>query len=144
MVYKFPSMDLYCALFSSTTIFSIDLQLSNALLPIVVTPLGMKTVSKTLQPLNAKSPIVVRAEFAPNVTAAFVEEGGFDVCGFGRQIFANPDFAKNILQGGALPKDTLCLCCSKCTELMRAGSTPGCVVRDPLYAELYREHKKTT
>ena len=79
---------------------------------------------------------------APNVAAAFVQDGAFDLCGFGRQIFAYPDFAKDILQEGALKKDKLCLCCSKCTELMRAGSTPGCVIRDPLYAELYREHMK--
>ena len=79
---------------------------------------------------------------APGVAAAFVEAGGFDLAGFGRTIFAHPDFAKEILKTGELKKEHLCLCCSKCTELMRGGSTPGCVIRDPLYAALYKEFLK--
>lgn len=77
---------------------------------------------------------------APHVTAAFIENGGFDFAGFGRTIFAYPDFAADILRDGTLKKEKLCLCCSKCTELMRSGSTPGCVIRDPLYTKLYKEH----
>ena len=79
---------------------------------------------------------------APHVAAAFVEAGGFDLAGFGRTIFAHPDFAKEILKTGELKKESICLCCSKCTELMRGGSTPGCVIRDPLYAALYKEFMK--
>ncbi len=78
---------------------------------------------------------------APEVCAAFIKDGGFDLCGFGRQIFAYPDFAKDILSGG-LNKEKICICCSKCTELMRGTSTPGCVIRDKLYTELYKEFKK--
>ncbi len=78
---------------------------------------------------------------APQVCAAFIKDGGFDFCGFGRQIFAYPDFAKDILAGG-LKKEKICICCSKCTEIMRGGSTPGCVVRDKLYTELYKDFKK--
>ena len=70
---------------------------------------------------------------APYVTAALIQEGGIDLCGYGRQTFAYPDFANDILNGG-LQKDKLCICCSKCTEIMRAGGTPGCVIRDK---ELY-------
>lgn len=77
---------------------------------------------------------------APNVTAAFIENGGFDFAGFGRTIFAYPDFAADVLRHGTFQKEKLCICCSKCTELMRSGSTPGCVIRDPLYTELYRSH----
>lgn len=77
---------------------------------------------------------------APHVTAAFIENGDFDFAGFGRTIFAYPDFAADILRDGTLKKEKLCLCCSKCTELMRSGSTPGCVIRDPLYTKLYKEH----
>ena len=76
---------------------------------------------------------------APNVTAAFIADGGFDLCGFGRTVFAYPDFAKDILKEGGLKKDKICLCCSKCTEIMRSGSTPGCVIRDPLYGQIYKE-----
>ena len=67
---------------------------------------------------------------APNVVAGFIENGDFDLAGFGRQIFAYPDFAKDIMTQGALDKKKICICCSKCTEIMRAGGTPGCVVRD--------------
>ncbi len=76
---------------------------------------------------------------APNVTAALIQEGGIDLAGFGRQTFAYPDFAKDILNGG-LQKDKLCICCSKCTEVMRAGSTPGCVIRDKeIYLPLHQK-----
>ena len=78
---------------------------------------------------------------APEVCAGFIKNGGFDFCGFGRTILAYPDFAKDILSGG-LKKDKICICCSKCSEMMRAGGTPGCVVRDKLYTEIYREFKE--
>ena len=76
---------------------------------------------------------------SPNVTAAFIENGGFDLAGYGRTIFAYPDFARDILSGG-MDKNKCCIACSKCTELMRTpGGTPGCVIRDPLYTGLYRK-----
>lgn len=78
---------------------------------------------------------------APQVCAGFIKDGGFDLCGFGRTVLAYPDFAKDILSGG-LKKEKICLCCSKCTEIMRGGSTPGCVLRDKLYTDLYREFKE--
>ena len=76
---------------------------------------------------------------SPNVAAAYIRDGGFAMAGFGRMIFAYPDFAKDILQTGALKKEKTCICCSKCTELMRNASTPGCVIRDELYMQLYKE-----
>ena len=76
---------------------------------------------------------------APGVAAGFIEAGGFDFAGFGRTILAYPDFARDILREGEMKREKLCLCCSKCTELMRGGSTPGCVVRDRLYTALYKE-----
>ena len=79
---------------------------------------------------------------APGVAAAFIKDGSFDFCGFGRTILAYPDFANDMIKCGELKKEKICLCCSKCTELMRGGSTPGCVVRDELYTELYREFKR--
>ena len=80
---------------------------------------------------------------APQVLSAFIRDGGFDVAGFGRTIFANPDFAKDILQGGSLPKDKICLCCSKCSQIMRNGGTPGCVIRDKeVYAPLFKQYVK--
>ena len=60
--------------------------------------------------------------------------------GFGRQTFSYPDLARDIVSGRGMKGDRLCLTCGKCTELMRAGSTPGCVVYDKdVYLPLYRE-----
>ena len=81
---------------------------------------------------------------APNVVAAFIQNGCFDFAGFGRTIFAYPDFAKDIIKGEALDKNKICICCSKCTEIMRTpGGTPGCVIRDKeVYLPIYKERVK--
>lgn len=77
---------------------------------------------------------------APDVAAGYIEREGFDFAGFGRTIFAYPDFARDILQNGAMKPEKCCICCSKCSEIMRAGSTPGCVIRDAaVYGPIYRE-----
>ena len=78
---------------------------------------------------------------APHVVSAFIQEGGFDIGGFGRTIFAYPDFAKDILTKGGMNKNNICICCSKCTHIMRQpGGTPGCVIRDrEVYAPLYQK-----
>ena len=78
---------------------------------------------------------------APSVVAGYMQEGGFDFAGFGRTIFAYPDFARDILLNGGMDQSKCCICCSKCTEIMRAGGTPGCVIRDSaLYAPLYQKY----
>lgn len=78
---------------------------------------------------------------APNVVAAFIKDGKFDFAGFGRTIFAYPDFANDILKNGGMDKNKICICCSKCTEIMRKpGGTPGCVIRDSeMYLPIYQE-----
>ncbi len=78
---------------------------------------------------------------APNVVSAYINEGGFDLAGFGRTIFAYPDFANDIIKNGGMDKNKICLCCSKCTEIMRSkGGTPGCVIRDKdVYLPIYKE-----
>lgn len=78
---------------------------------------------------------------APGVVSAYIRDGGFDAAGFGREAIAYPDFAKDILDSGMMDRRKICLCCSKCTEIMRKpGGTPGCAVRDrEIYLPLYRE-----
>ena len=77
---------------------------------------------------------------APFVSAGFIQQGGFDFAGFGRTIFAYPDFANDVLKNGGMKKEKCCICCSKCTELMRAGGTTGCIIRDKeVYLPLYKE-----
>lgn len=78
---------------------------------------------------------------APGVVSAYIRDGGFDVAGFGREAIAYPDFARDILDSGEMDGGKICLCCSKCTEIMRKpGGTPGCAVRDrEVYLPIYRE-----
>ena len=93
---------------------------------------GMKLIASAFSYLGAA---------APFVAAGFIEAGLFDIAGFGRTIFAYPDFAKDILNNGCMDKNKLCICCSKCSEIMRTpGGTPGCVIRDSkLYAPIYQK-----
>lgn len=62
------------------------------------------------------------------VTAECIKEGWFDFAGYGRMTLANPDIAKDIMTDS--PSKHLCVTCSKCTHIMRAGMTPGCAVFD--------------
>ncbi len=78
---------------------------------------------------------------APGVTAAYIKDGGFDFAGFGRQILAYPDCANDILREGVMHSERCCIACSKCTEVMRAGGTPGCVIRDrDVYMPIYKTY----
>ena len=81
---------------------------------------------------------------APNVAAAYIKDEKFDFAGFGRTIFAYPDFATDILKSGSMDKNKICICCSKCTEIMRSpGGTPGCVIRDKeVYLPIYNNYFK--
>lgn len=104
---------------------------------------GTAQLKKAVPELNIiASGLTYLGVAAPHVAAAFIKENGFDLAGFGRTIFAYPDFTKSILEKGELDKTKICICCSKCTEIMRGGSTPGCVIRDSLYTDLYREFKR--
>jgi 2,4-dienoyl-CoA reductase (NADPH2) len=66
----------------------------------------------------------------PGVAAGVLEEGGASLIGLGRLSFAYPDFARDLETKGRLDSKKLCLACSGCTELLRAGGPAGCVVRD--------------
>lgn len=75
------------------------------------------------------------------VAAGLVERGMASIAGFGRTAFAYPDFARDIVSGAGMQKAKSCLACTKCTELMRAGTTTGCPVRDQdIYLPLYRKY----
>lgn len=81
---------------------------------------------------------------APHVVAGYIEKGGFDLAGFGRTAFAYPDFAADIVNRSCMEKSKICICCSKCTHIMRTpGGTPGCVIRDKeIYGKLYESVKR--
>lgn len=90
---------------------------------------GLKVISSGLSYLR---------QFAGNLAAGAVEEGGCTMAGFGREAFAYPQFAHDLLHTGKMDERKCCIACGKCTELMRAGSTAGCVIRDPEYLPIYQ------
>jgi len=63
----------------------------------------------------------------------------------GRGAIAYPDYAHDALTLGKLKSSNVCIAVSHCTNLMRSkhndlGQFPaGCVPRDPLYAEIFKE-----
>lgn len=59
-----------------------------------------------------------------------ISSGIGDFAGFGRMTFAYPSFYKDYIETGMLDKNKVCIKCSKCSELMRAGTVSGCVIRD--------------
>jgi len=82
-------------------------------------------------------------QWAPYVGAGLVKAGLAKSCGFGRQSFAYPDFAVDILNYGEMKKEKSCVTCGLCTYLMRNGKNAGCPVRDtqvyrPLLDEIRR------
>ena len=78
-------------------------------------------------------------QFSANLAAGMVESGKADLAGFGREAFAYPEFPHDILEKGCMDSKKCCITCGKCTELMRAGSMAGCVVRDSgVYLPIYR------
>jgi 2,4-dienoyl-CoA reductase-like NADH-dependent reductase (Old Yellow Enzyme family) len=78
-------------------------------------------------------------QFSSNLAAGMVESGKTDLAGFGREAFAYPEFASDILKNDGMDPRKCCITCSKCTELMRASSTAGCVIRDSeVYLPIYK------
>jgi 2,4-dienoyl-CoA reductase-like NADH-dependent reductase (Old Yellow Enzyme family) len=78
-------------------------------------------------------------QFWPPIAAGLLTRGMAVFAGLGRGAFAYPDAAADLMARGVLDQTKCCIACSRCTELMRAGSTAGCAVRDhPLYSSLHR------
>ena len=79
-------------------------------------------------------------EYGANIAAGCIERGWMDIAGFGRQAFAYPDFARDIITQGTMLHSKCCTSCTKCTELMRFGGQTGCVVKDSqVYLTLWRK-----
>lgn len=77
---------------------------------------------------------------APYAAAGAVENGLISAVGFGRMSIAYNAFARDILNGEFNPKK-VCLTCGKCTEIMRAGGTVGCPIRDSdVYMPIYKNY----
>jgi len=84
-----------------------------------------------------------------NAAAANIRTGRVTIAGVGRGALAYPDFTRDAMHKGRLDRRKVCITVSFCTALMRAkhnelGQFPaGCVPRDRLYADIYKESLKT-
>jgi 2,4-dienoyl-CoA reductase (NADPH2) len=79
----------------------------------------------------------------PHVAAAMVERGKASLIGLGREALAYPDWVNDLAAEGILDSRRVCLSCSKCSQMLRAGTPVGCAVRDTtIYQAEYRRAKK--
>ena len=79
-------------------------------------------------------------QYLGQVAAGVLARGGADIVALGRQAFAYPDFARDLLTKGEMDPKQVCLACSRCTQIMRDHGRTGCVLRDrEVYGPIYRE-----
>ena len=111
--------------------------------------IGMKRVYDVTKEITSSFPdmkfvvsaLTYEGENAIEYAEKLLNEGVGDFAGFGRMTFAYPTFYKDYLKNGTLDKNKVCIKCSKCSELMRAGTVSGCVIRDSeKYMPYYREY----
>ena len=69
-------------------------------------------------------------QYGPLVAEAVVQTAGASAVGFGRQSFAYPDFALDLMKYGAFDPDKVCLTCCLCSKMMVTAGNAGCPVRD--------------
>ncbi len=82
-------------------------------------------------------------QFFPQVAAGAITHGVASLVGAGREAFAYPDFARDILHTGRMDPKRCCTACSGCTQMMRDGVPSGCMVRDTdIYGSIYREGRQ--
>lgn len=92
-------------------------------------------IASTLQKSFPALPVVgtgyswLRA-LMPHVAAGVLGENGASLIGLGRMSFAYPDLARDLRTLGRLESKKLCVACSGCTDLLRAGGPAGCIIRD--------------
>jgi 2,4-dienoyl-CoA reductase (NADPH2) len=78
-------------------------------------------------------------QFGGAAAAYNLSHGRHQLAGFGRQAFAYPGFARDLLSGEGMRPEKTCITCSKCSQLMQVGSSTGCVVRDArVYAPIFQ------
>jgi len=79
-------------------------------------------------------------QYFPHVGAAAIKKGEVSFIGLGRSSFAYPDAPKDLMEKGFLNPRKVCVTCSCCSDLISAGLSTGCVIRDrEVYAKEYRD-----
>jgi len=74
-----------------------------------------------------------------NVAAGVLARGWADMVGVGREAFAYPDFARDLLLKGKMDRRKVCITCSRCTQIMRDHGTAGCALLDrQVYGPIYK------
>jgi len=82
-------------------------------------------------------------QFGGAAAAANVENGQHALVGFGRQAFAYPNFARDLLEKGIMEPRKCCITCSRCSQLMIYGTKTGCVIHDSeIYAPIFKKATK--
>jgi len=80
----------------------------------------------------------------PYVASGCLRDGAMRMVGLGRQAFAYPGFANEIIETGRLERRHTCIGCSGCTQIMRDGGTTGCVPFDSeVYGPVYRAGRRS-
>ena len=78
-----------------------------------------------------------------HVAAAAVESERSSLIGLGRGSIAFPDWVNALAADGVLEPRRVCVTCSKCSQMLRAGCAVGCAVQDAeVYLAEYREARK--
>ena len=75
---------------------------------------------------------------APAMMGEMLGKGYTDLCGFGRQIFADPLTPKKYRNGEAV---NWCVLCSGCSRLMAAQLNDGCVVYNDYYKRVMKNSR---
>jgi 2,4-dienoyl-CoA reductase-like NADH-dependent reductase (Old Yellow Enzyme family) len=82
-------------------------------------------------------------QFFPHIAAAMVETERVSLVGLGRESLAQPGWVNALAADGRLDERQVCICCSKCSQILRSGRNVGCVVYDaPIYEAEYRRARK--
>ena len=102
-----------------------------------------KAVKDALKKENSSLAVIGSAystykEGSPEVMEEMLTKGYADLCGFGRQSFADPLTPKKIADG---EKVNWCVLCSGCTKLMIAQMHDGCIAFNDYYKEVNKNYK---
>ena len=82
-------------------------------------------------------------QYLGHVGAGVLRSGWADIIGVGREAFAYPDFARDLLTKGQMDPRKACITCSRCTQIMRDHGRTGCVPFDrEVYGPIFRAGRR--